>query len=347
MSNVEKMPAPIDIARRKLELMSAQFKAVLPKHIEPEKFIRYVLTEFQNRPDILRCKEHSVWNACMRAAQDGLLPDGREGAIVAYKGEARWMPMIAGIRKMVRNSGEIANWETDVVRAKDKFVYKRGYHPILEHEPFLEGDRGPIIAAYSIAWFKDGSISSEVMSISEIEGVRSKSKAGNGPWADPVFYPEMVRKTVARRHSKVLPLSSDLDDFIRRDDDMYELNGTTQVDKPAAQPKKSLANKLDALALTSPQATTGDVIDLVPQAEDSAAPAPKAQPRVRERETESPAPAPLLTKDQLLGLINKAESKLGVSQIVQNEADSINALSRQDRAEIEFAFDGAFEKAPA
>uniref|UniRef100_UPI00195373C4 recombinase RecT n=1 Tax=Klebsiella aerogenes TaxID=548 RepID=UPI00195373C4 len=45
----------------------------------------------------------------------GLLPDGREGAIVEFSGKAQWMPMIGGLRKKVRNSGEIATWEAHVV----------------------------------------------------------------------------------------------------------------------------------------------------------------------------------------------------------------------------------------
>ena len=56
----------------------------------------------------------------MRAAQDGLLPDGRLGALGGLQGKSRgpiaqWLPMIAGIRQKVRNSSEVATWEVHTV----------------------------------------------------------------------------------------------------------------------------------------------------------------------------------------------------------------------------------------
>jgi len=108
-------------------------------------------------------------------------------------------------------------------------------------------DRGPIIAAYSIAILKGGEKSREVMSIGDIEGVRSKSKAQKGPWDDPIFYPEMVRKTVARRHSKALPMSTDLETAIERDDELYDLGAREQT-KERHGGKPTLSGALDTLA---------------------------------------------------------------------------------------------------
>jgi recombination protein RecT len=56
---------------------------------------------------------------------------------------------------------------------------------------------------------KDGGVQFEVMSRSEIDGIRSRSKSsGSGPWVTD--YPEMARKTVLRRLCKYLPMSSEL-----------------------------------------------------------------------------------------------------------------------------------------
>jgi hypothetical protein len=44
----------------------------------------------------------------VKLAQDGLLPDGREAAVVMFGNKAQAMPMIAGILKKVRQSGEVA-----------------------------------------------------------------------------------------------------------------------------------------------------------------------------------------------------------------------------------------------
>lgn len=253
-ATVEKLPNQMAVFRHELGAMEDQFQKALPAHIPPERFARVVMTAIQNNPKLLDCTRQSLWNACMKAAQDGLLPDGREGAIVSY-GEneggqkradiANWMPMIGGIRKKARNSGDLSGWEAHCVYENDQFSFELGDEPFIRHAPAL-GDRGKIIAAYSIATLKDGYKSREVMSIKEIEGVRSKSKAKKGPWNDPIFYPEMCKKVVARRHAKVLPMATDLDDLIRRDDSLYDLDGARE-DAQATRPR-SIAGKLDALA---------------------------------------------------------------------------------------------------
>jgi recombination protein RecT len=240
----EKAPNPVAVLRDQLQSMEGQFKAALPAHIPVERFMRVVMTAIQNNPGLLECERRSLWNSAIRAAQDGLLPDGREGAIVKYANIAQWMPMIAGLRKKVRNSGEIATWDAHVVHANDKFQFRLGDDPVILHEPTLD-EPGTVVAAYSIATLKSGEKTREVMSVAAIEKIRSRSKAkNNGPWVTD--YEEMCRKTVARRHSKVLPMSTDLDDLIRRDDDLYDFEGSKE-DAQERQPR-SLASRLDVLA---------------------------------------------------------------------------------------------------
>lgn len=245
---VERQVTPVTEARMQLEQMQGQFAAALPAHIPVERFARVVMTAIQNQPALLDCSRRSLWNSAMKAAQDGLLPDGREGAIVKYGSDAQWMPMIAGLRKKVRNSGEIATWDAQVVHEKDKFKFQLGDDPFIHHEPCLDGEPGPVIAAYSIAVLKSGEKAREVMTVSQIEKVRSRSKASkNGPWVTD--YEEMCRKTVARRHSKTLPMSTDLDDLLRRDDDLYDMQGAREqaVENNGGRPQ-TIAGKLDVLA---------------------------------------------------------------------------------------------------
>jgi recombination protein RecT len=240
-------PNPVVVLRHELTSMEGQFKAALPAHIPAERFMRVLMTAIQNNPKLLTVDRRSLWNSAMKAAQDGLLPDGREGAIVEFKNKgglpvAQWMPMIAGLRKKVRNSGEIATWDAQVVHQKDKFHYRLGDDPLIEHEPSLEANPGPVIAAYSVATLKSGEKSREVMSVAQIEQVRKRSRAKDGPWFTD--YDEMCRKTVAKRHSKALPMSTDLDDLLRRDDDLYDLKGAG--DNAAA--KGTISDRLSALA---------------------------------------------------------------------------------------------------
>lgn len=251
-----KQPSEIAVVRHQIDDLAPQFMAALPAHIPVERFARVVMTAIQNEPNLLRCTRKSLFNAAMKAAQDGLLPDGREGAMVPFGNEVTWMPMIGGIRKKVRNSGEIATWDVHAVYENDQFEYELGDEPFIRHKPCLDGDRGKLIAVYSIATLKSGEKSRDVMSVSEVEKIRALSKGKNTPWNNPTFYPEMAKKTVARRHSKVLPMSSDLDDLIRRDDHLYDLDGARE--EAQAERPKSLAGKLEALADFSGD---GEVID--------------------------------------------------------------------------------------
>lgn len=283
-------PREIDVVRGQFERMGEEFKAVLPAHIPVERFARVVMTAIQNNPQLLQAPRKELFNACMKAAQDGLLPDGREGALVLRKkGQSfsiTWQPMIAGVRKKARNSGEISTWDAHVVFANDFFQFQLGDAPQINHTYDLKQDRGEPVGAYSVCVLKDGSKSYEVMSTSEINGIRDRSdgwkafKAGyikSTPWSTD--WAEMARKTVAKRHSKVLPMSTDLDDLIRRDDELYDMKGA----KEEAQERRprSLADRLDQIA-QDPEADpdTGEVIDhesepTGPSGSDRGEPSPK------------------------------------------------------------------------
>lgn len=238
---------------RSLSTRIAGLKDALPKHIDPAKFQRTVMTAAQSNPDLLTADRASLITACMKCAQDGLLPDGREAALVIYsvrqKQGSQWvsvktvqyLPMVYGLRKKILQSGEISTLETNVVyRAEVEsgaFIFEAGTEAMLRHRPMLDLSDDDItddniVAAYSVATMKDGSKSFEVMRRSEINKVRQASQTGalgktkynsnetippKGPWVD--WFSEMARKTVMRRHSKTLPMSGDLIDMEGADEE--------------------------------------------------------------------------------------------------------------------------------
>jgi recombination protein RecT len=220
----------IDQVRHQLTAMQPQFAAALPKHVDPARFVRVVMTALQMTPALLDADRRTLFASAMRASQMGLLPDGREGAIVTFKNQAQFMPMVAGIMKMVRNSGEISTWSVQAVYENDAFDFCLGDDEHISHKPSLSS-RGKIIAVYSIVTMKDGEKSREVMSIEDVNAIRARSRSGNsGPWQSD--FAEMAKKTVVRRHSKRLPMSTDLDDVLRADDELFMPN---EQAAPAAQ----------------------------------------------------------------------------------------------------------------
>lgn len=248
---------PIDKLKANISNRADEFKMALPSHITVDKFQRTVATAAMANPQLLTCERSSLLLACMKLAQDGLLPDGREAALVPFKvwnkdtRENTWqvqaMPMAWGLRKKILQSGEVVSLETGVVYRAEveggNFIYEIGIDPPIRHRPkldMLDEDMADenIVAAYSIARIKNANgdpyWSVEVMRRSEINKVRQASQTGavgrtvkgganqgkpiepKGPWVD--WFGEMARKTVLRRHSKVLPMSGDLIDTLERDD---------------------------------------------------------------------------------------------------------------------------------
>lgn len=226
---------PMEAVRGTLTKMNAEFRSALPPQIPVEKFIRTTLTAIQMQPALLDTDRRSLLGSCMKAAQDGLLCDGREAALVIFKGQAQYMPMIGGILKKMRNSGEIASISANVVYDNDKFDYELGDYERIEHKPFLGTERGKPIAVYAIAKTKDGAIYREVMSVAEVEKVRNVSRAsGNGPWVQ--WWDEMARKTVIKRIAKRLPSSADVDALIDHDNEVSGFVQQGTVDITPASP---------------------------------------------------------------------------------------------------------------
>lgn len=222
--------APIDEVRGTIARMAPQFKAALPAQIPVERFVRIVQTAVATNTDLLGVERTSLYAAAMKCAQDGLLPDGREAAIVKYGNTARYMPMVGGIAKKVRNSGDLKTLNAEVVYENDEYDHwsdEKGEH--FTHRRG-KGQRGNPVLTYAYAITKDEALYFEEIDETQMKAIEGCSQASNGPWKGP-FKDEMRRKSAIRRLAKYrLPISSDLDAVLRVDDDMYDT--TTQAQQP-------------------------------------------------------------------------------------------------------------------
>lgn len=226
------MSTAIAPVRKDLEQMSDQFAAALPAHVPAAKFVRTALTAIQNAPDVLNADRQSLYSSCMKAAADGLVLDGREAALVVfktkdkdgqYREKVQYLPMVAGIIKRARNSGEISTVSAHVVYENDIFEFELGDDEHIRHIPKRHGDRGDPIGAYAIIKLKDGGVQREFMSVPEIEEVRAISRSGTnkfGPWVK--WWPAMAEKTVLRRALKRAPMSTDLEAVLNTDNNDYQ-----------------------------------------------------------------------------------------------------------------------------
>lgn len=208
-------------------------KTQLPSNINADKFTNTALAALSSNPDLLKCDRQSLYDSIVKAAQMGILPNGLEGAIVAFQSKATFMPMVAGLIKKLSESK--ISIDAQVVCENDFFEQEFGDNPAITHKPPKLGqDRGNMVGVYAIARLPGGLVMREVMDVAQIDAVKSVSRSGDkGPWGK--FYGEMARKTVIRRLYKRLPIIDPrIDAAIKDVDDDYDLTDTPKETAPAA-----------------------------------------------------------------------------------------------------------------
>jgi recombinational DNA repair protein RecT len=203
-----------------------QLGLVLPDHVDPDVFIATAKTAVLNKPDLLRIDlRPSLLLAVQKAAAQGLLPDGKQGALVPrYDTEARqyrvaWQPMVWGIVKLGRETGAIRSIRAAIVFHGEPFRIIQGDEDRIEHEIVpdvvdeaygaLNGGRdahsNPVAkpdeffarvrAAYCIITGTDGIPTKRWMTKQRLISLWESSRAANGPWKSR-WIDEMILKAV-------------------------------------------------------------------------------------------------------------------------------------------------------
>ncbi len=207
----------IDLAQN-----SKAIKSMLPPHVDLKKFQRVAFTAVQKSPNL--AGQPGLLDSVIDCAKDGLMPDGKEAALVPFKGKVTYMPMVAGILKKIRQSGELKSLTANVVLKGDEFrSWTDEEGPHFKHESSLMSDETEVIGAYAVAITKDGGTYFEVLKKSDIEKIRNSSAGKDGgPWK--TWYDEMAKKSAIRRLAKRLPMSTDVEKTIFQDDQFYPLS---------------------------------------------------------------------------------------------------------------------------
>lgn len=200
-----------------------------------EAFLRVALNALVVSPDLAQCDPDSMDIAIVHALNLGLMPDGREAAIVRYKDRAQLMPMIEGRLKLARRAVPgIAIWARTVWEG-DRWEHEEGLTPRLVHVPdpaAFDRKAERVRAVYAVARFPGGATEHEVLYRVEIDHFRAMSRARGGPWSE--HYAEMGEKAVLGRLLKRLPRRAGEPDL---PDEADLFGGATQsAPTPAAAP---------------------------------------------------------------------------------------------------------------
>jgi recombination protein RecT len=219
----QETPTPLSAFKADLNKMNSEIQTLLPKGITVEAFKRVTITALQENPELLAAQRHTLFSACLKCAKDGLLPDGKEAALVIFnkniaaKGKPQewvktvaYMPMVDGLKKRIWRTGEYTYISAHPVYENDEFDYCLGDSEYVKHKPAM-ADRGKVIAAYAIIKNKYGEYMRCVLTLEDIEKIRAASKGAEGNyWTG--WFEQMAVKSAIRRLAKDLDLSVDYED---------------------------------------------------------------------------------------------------------------------------------------
>lgn len=319
--------------------------ALLPQNVPVERFRTTLVSAVAQNPALLTINRGALFGEICKAAEDGLLPDGREGVINVYsmkvKGKdgkeawvklPKWIPMVFGMRKRAMELADIII-DAQVVHKGDRFHWRQGDDAAIEHEPVsLEATPGPMIGSYAIFRKRIGTeivtLHREVLRLSDIVAIKKTVKAATGlMWT--AFEGEAWRKSAVRRGIKTVPaVDPALMRIVSREDDMHRFApqdgaapappriGAMRPKRPPTPPAIDRAGAEDAIS--------GEA------AAPAAAPAPEAaKPPTRSE-------AFLVELDRRLGKVGPGQRDL-LQQVWDRNERTIEASLRPEEKQRAYA----------
>lgn len=270
----------------------------LPSGVDYEAFRNAAIIAFTDNPDIAGCTPPSIFKALRKLAGMGLVPDGVEAALVPHKNKQRdgsWlleataMPMVYGLQKRARNSGEVRSLWADVIYQGEMIQMwidddgSRRWNHVNDDGSRINAMKrgGEVIGAIAVAKLADGTAEFEPMTRTQIDRIRAVSRMANGPaWSN--WYEEMAKKSAIRRLVKRLPISAaDRRVVLESDEDTIGMRDVTPKAAPVAEARGPSINY---------ETQESAAAETAPGAEPEKPPRAKADKPAPEPKTEKPAP---------------------------------------------------------
>lgn len=265
--STDKILSLVDLAGTK-ERYKAYVDSV--RNVMPQQFKRderryfsiyaQMMNEFLVNPKVTNKK--SILTCMFNAPKLGLNPDKVFGHIyfIPYKGVLTYQIGYRGMIQLSFNSGKISQVYADLVHEKDEWDFYRdekGQHYI--HRPkMIEKDRGREICGYSIFEDMSGIPHIHIMDSYHIDDIKklvlARMKDASTPWKDPLFEPEMRKKTVIRRHWKTEPMSAEIAEAIESEE--KNESGEVPSEKDTDKSLDNILGDMDTTNLEKPNAST-------------------------------------------------------------------------------------------
>jgi recombination protein RecT len=238
-----------------LQRIKPQLAQVAATHLNPDRILRMIAVNVSRTPALQKCSGASILRSIMQAAELGLEPGSATGEayLVPYGDQCTLIPGYKGLIALAYRSGHVKSVTAKVVYQGDTFEYEEGLAPKLRHIPAFDGSRSndKLTFAYCVVQLKEGGYLYDVMTRSEIDAIRKRSKAsGSGPWVTD--FAEMARKTVTRRCLKYAPMSVEMSKAMAMEE-AHETGDPTALmaefsdlgfDEPESVPEPTRTDKL-------------------------------------------------------------------------------------------------------
>jgi recombination protein RecT len=210
---------------------SADFASVLPTHVKSATWIRLAEGALRRGkrtgPDgkgpfeleVAAANNPGVFLAALLdAARQGLEPGTEQFYLTPRKVKGRLEILgITGYQghiELMYRAGAVASIVAEVVRANDRYQYRRGVDevPVHDYPPFARhADRGPLIGVYAYARMKDGAVSRIIeLNADDIARIKASSQGADSeysPWRN--HEAAMWLKSAVRQLQKWVPTSAE------------------------------------------------------------------------------------------------------------------------------------------
>lgn len=236
--------SPKTVIRDLLDRNASAIGMSLPSGMSQERFTRLLLTAANTNPDLFKCDPQSFLAAGVACAQLGLEPNDARGLayLIPFNDNRRGkvVNLILGYRGLMdlaRRSGMVSSIQVFPVFEGDRFDYRLGLDPMLEHVPG-DHDENPekLTHVYAVAKVS-GDPQFVVLTRRQVDKVRDASLAKMSaaakkysPWTQ--YYVEMAAKTAIRRLCKMLPQTVEMSSAMQNEERTLMLGDLGHVTVP-------------------------------------------------------------------------------------------------------------------
>lgn len=237
---------------------------VLPSAKDVARFMACAMNQLADPKvgaKLAKCTLPSFYNAIMKSARSGILPDGVNAYLIPYGTECTLQYSFRGLCDMSIREGIATRFSSDIVRKNDTFVWQNG--ELVEHTPagWDDDERGEIVGVWVRAYLPNGEHTDMRMSKKDVEKIRSKSQNPNGVWRE--WYEEMMKKSCLKRLFKTMQNTPSLSEALAEDNKEFVLDKQGQFDR------STRVNASDLLSKPKKEEDDGNVIDVQSSEEES------------------------------------------------------------------------------